>query len=112
MRLPVHWAGVPCTVIVKVSQFTPSTQVTSPVAETPPAAVPSHASGGELVDIAPEVGFAAPLLKTAMLHATAAASSATASDQRVREVFILSIRVVLRLRLQNVRPAPCRRPWL
>src|SRR3954452_24254807 len=89
MRLPIQSAGVPCTVIVKVSQFTPSTQVISPVAETPPAAVPSHASGGEPVEIVPEVGLAARLLKTAKPQASAATSSATANNRRARRFFII-----------------------
>jgi hypothetical protein len=49
---------------VKVSQLVPSTQVASPVAETPPAAVPFHEIGAEAGMIVPEAGLAAPKRKT------------------------------------------------
>src|SRR5881394_4079599 len=50
---------MPDTVGVNVSQFTPSTQVLSPL-ETPPAAVAVQVTGCELGVIVPEVGLAAP----------------------------------------------------
>src|SRR5881394_552740 len=50
---------MPDTVGVNVSQFTPSTQVLSPL-ETPPAAVAVQVTGCEVGVIVPEVGLAAP----------------------------------------------------
>src|SRR5205814_6426806 len=56
---PAQSDGAPDTVSVNVSQFTPSTQVLSPL-ETPPAAVAVQVTGCEVGVIVPEVGLAAP----------------------------------------------------
>src|SRR3982074_1243550 len=81
MRLPDQSVGVPVTVTVKVSQFTPSTQVPSPLF-VPPAAVPTHEIGAEFTEIVPVVGLAAPIRKTEIVHSKLITAKPTNNVQR------------------------------
>jgi hypothetical protein len=87
MRLPVQSPGN--TVSVNVSQFTPSTQVLSPLC-VPPTAVPFHESGPEAGWIEPDVGFAARIRKIDSPHPKLITTNTTKEIER----FLLIIRVL------------------
>jgi hypothetical protein len=93
MRFPAQSAGVPDTVIVKVSQLMfsagpVSTQVLSS-AETAPTAVPCHSKGNDAGDIVPELGLAAFKCKTDTTQAKLRTVKTTNKVQRF--LFIMGI---------------------